>query len=211
MPPEWLMPVQVALTHRTQYRFERPVTLGPHFVRLRPAPHCRTPISAYALHVTPTALHQLAAGPVRQLSCPHRACRKDHRVCCHGRSDRRDVADQPIRLLRRGGGGALALHLRACAGRRPATLSRPASLRAAAGSLPGRDRSLAALHGSISSPISTSHSAGTSPIARAWKPGVQTRGRDAANANRAPAATPAGCWCRFSAASASPRASSPAT
>jgi uncharacterized protein (DUF2126 family)/transglutaminase-like putative cysteine protease len=54
MPPEWLMPVQVALTHRTQYRFERPVTLGPHFVRLRPAPHGRAPISAYALHVTPT-------------------------------------------------------------------------------------------------------------------------------------------------------------
>ena len=48
------MPVQIALTHRTHYRFERPVTLGPHLVRLRPAPHCRTPISAYALHVTPT-------------------------------------------------------------------------------------------------------------------------------------------------------------
>jgi transglutaminase-like putative cysteine protease len=49
------MPLHVALTHRTQYRFDRPVELGPHIVRLRPAPHCRTPILAYSLTVEPTA------------------------------------------------------------------------------------------------------------------------------------------------------------
>jgi uncharacterized protein (DUF2126 family) len=47
------MALHVALTHRTHYRFSRPVELGPHVVRLRPAPHCRTPILAYSLSVVP--------------------------------------------------------------------------------------------------------------------------------------------------------------
>lgn len=47
------MPIQVALTHRTLYRYDHAVALGPHLVRLRPAPHCRTVISAYALHLIP--------------------------------------------------------------------------------------------------------------------------------------------------------------
>ncbi len=47
------MAIQVALEHRTTYRYDRPVTLGPQTVRLRPAPHCRTPILAYSLTVDP--------------------------------------------------------------------------------------------------------------------------------------------------------------
>ncbi|WP_141014618.1 transglutaminase family protein [Nocardioides sambongensis] len=47
------MAIKVALEHRTTYRFERPVAVGPHVVRLRPAPHCRTPIEAYSLKVEP--------------------------------------------------------------------------------------------------------------------------------------------------------------
>jgi len=47
------MSIKVALEHRTTYQFERPVELGPHVVRLRPAPHSRTPIEAYSLTVSP--------------------------------------------------------------------------------------------------------------------------------------------------------------
>ncbi len=47
------MGIKVALEHRTAYRFDRPTDIGPHLIRLRPAPHCRTPIEAYSLTVTP--------------------------------------------------------------------------------------------------------------------------------------------------------------
>ncbi len=47
------MSTQVYLEHLTLYRFDRPVTLGPHTIRLKPAPHCRTPILSYALSVQP--------------------------------------------------------------------------------------------------------------------------------------------------------------
>ncbi len=47
------MAIQVALTHKTNYHYDRLVRLGPQTVRLRPAPHCRTPILSYALKVSP--------------------------------------------------------------------------------------------------------------------------------------------------------------
>ncbi|MFI7586902.1 DUF2126 domain-containing protein [Spongisporangium articulatum] len=47
------MTIRVALEHRTVYRFDRPTTVHPHVVRLRPAAHSRTPISAYSLTVEP--------------------------------------------------------------------------------------------------------------------------------------------------------------
>ncbi|GHB08429.1 transglutaminase family protein [Salinicola rhizosphaerae] len=46
------MTLRVALSHRTTYLFDRPVRLSPHLIRLRPAPHCRTPIEAYSLDIS---------------------------------------------------------------------------------------------------------------------------------------------------------------
>ena len=47
------MSIRVALNHVTQYRYDRLVRLAPHVVRLRPAPHCRTPILSYSMRVEP--------------------------------------------------------------------------------------------------------------------------------------------------------------
>ncbi|MFE3542302.1 transglutaminase family protein [Nocardia sp. NPDC059177] len=47
------MGIKVSLEHRTAYSFDRLVEVHPHEVRLRPAPHARTPIEAYSLEVSP--------------------------------------------------------------------------------------------------------------------------------------------------------------
>ncbi|RYJ01761.1 MAG: transglutaminase, partial [Actinomycetales bacterium] len=47
------MAIKVGLEHRTTYTFDRRVRLSPHVVRLRPAPHSRTPVEAYSMRVEP--------------------------------------------------------------------------------------------------------------------------------------------------------------
>jgi uncharacterized protein (DUF2126 family)/transglutaminase-like putative cysteine protease len=47
------MGIRVALHHKTIYQYDRMVTLGPQIVRLRPAPHSRTPVTGYSLRIEP--------------------------------------------------------------------------------------------------------------------------------------------------------------
>ncbi|MFK8079869.1 MAG: DUF2126 domain-containing protein [Granulosicoccus sp.] len=47
------MSIRIALDHTTVYKYDKPVTLFPHVIRLRPASHCRTPILSYSLNIEP--------------------------------------------------------------------------------------------------------------------------------------------------------------
>src|SRR5215475_4652968 len=47
------MSIRVLLHHKTVYNYDRLVTLSPQIVRLRPAPHSRTPVTSYSLRIEP--------------------------------------------------------------------------------------------------------------------------------------------------------------
>ncbi|MEZ4578137.1 MAG: transglutaminase family protein [Desulfobacterales bacterium] len=47
------MAIQVALYHKTDYIYDRKIQLGSQVVRLRPAPHSRTPILSYSQTIQP--------------------------------------------------------------------------------------------------------------------------------------------------------------
>ncbi|MEO0792949.1 MAG: transglutaminase family protein, partial [Pseudomonadota bacterium] len=48
------MVLHAALTHKTTYDYDRLTEMGPQIIRLRPAPHARTPILSYGLQISPT-------------------------------------------------------------------------------------------------------------------------------------------------------------
>ena len=47
------MTIRVAIRHHTDYRFDRQVALGPHVLRMKPAPHSRTRIESYSMTIEP--------------------------------------------------------------------------------------------------------------------------------------------------------------
>ena len=49
------MSITASIYHLTHYQYDRPVTLGPQSIRLRPAPHSRTRVISHSLKVSPSA------------------------------------------------------------------------------------------------------------------------------------------------------------
>ncbi len=101
------MAIRVALSHRTRYAYARPVGISPQTIRLRPAPHTRTPIHSYSLRIEP-GKHFLnwQQDPYGSRAREDLGVRRDRR----SRGGPRGV--RPFQLLRRAVRGTVPLRVR---------------------------------------------------------------------------------------------------
>ena len=209
------MTIRVALHHQTRYRFDRPVALSPHEIRLRPRRTCRTPILGYSLKIEPgEALHQLAAGR-RTATTSRASCSRRRRASWPSTVDL--VADMtvinPFDFFVERYADQLPVRLSAAARLRARPLPRARAPGPAAGEWLASFRASGYRAGENTVDISgraQRAAAGRDPLPGAHGARRPDARRDAGELLAARAATPAGCWCRSCATSASPRASSPA-
>ena len=174
------MAIRVALYHETRYRYDRFIALGPQTIRLRPAPHARTPVTLFAVDRAGGHFLNWQQDRVQQLPGAPRVSGARCGISGRGRSRRRNDGDQSVRFLRRSRTAEKYPFIyEPRIAPRPDPLSRNASRRPEACELVRR-RSHQPLRRSIFWWTSTSDCSREIKYLIRMEPGVQIAGRNAA-------------------------------
>jgi transglutaminase-like putative cysteine protease len=88
--------MKIALEHRTTYQFDRPIAIGPHVIRLRPARTRVRPIEAYSLTILPATTSSTGSRTPSATTWPAWSSRKGQRAGDHRRPGGRHGRHQPF-------------------------------------------------------------------------------------------------------------------